>query len=139
MRLRGPMIMATASSLALATSAFAQSAPSSGTAAEVATLGEIVVTARRRSESLQEVPQVVNAVTADTLQKLNIQQFTDIQSVVPGLVLVQGSTGYNAEASLRGVTFTTNTGAQPTVATYINDAPVGANNLFQAMFDVGQI
>jgi iron complex outermembrane receptor protein len=132
--------MATASLVALATSAAAQPAAKAGTAAaEEATLGEIVVTARRKSESLQEVPQAVSAVTADTLKKLNIQQFTDIQSVVPGLTLVQGSTGYNAEASLRGVTFTTNTGAQPTVATYINDVPVGANNLFQAMFDVGQI
>jgi iron complex outermembrane receptor protein len=37
-----------------------------------ATLGEIVVTARRKSESLQEVPQSVTAVTADTIQKLNL-------------------------------------------------------------------
>lgn len=141
MRFRISVIMATASSVALATAAAAQSGPS-GTgrpAAAEATLGEIVVTARRKAESLQEVPQAVTAVTADTLKKLNIQQFTDIQSVVPGLTLVQGSTGYNAEASLRGVTFTTNTGAAATVATYINDVPVGANTLFQAMYDVGQI
>jgi iron complex outermembrane receptor protein len=142
MRSRIAVVMAGASLVAMASSAVAQPAPSPGAAAaggEEATLGEIVVTARRRSESLQEVPQVVNAVTADTLQKLNIQQFQDIQTVVPGLSLQQGATGYNAEASLRGVTFTVNTSAQPTVAMYLNDAPVQSNFLFQAMFDVGQI
>jgi iron complex outermembrane receptor protein len=86
-----------ASAFVLATAAAAQTAPvqaAPGAApADEATLGEIVVTARRRSESLQEAPQTVNAVTADTLQKLNILQFQDIQTVVPGLSLASSSNG----------------------------------------------
>src|SRR4051794_7356462 len=66
--------------------------------AEESTLGEIVVTARRRSESLQTVPQTVNAVTADTLQKLNLTTFQDIQAVVPGLTLTQGNSPVGASA-----------------------------------------
>jgi iron complex outermembrane recepter protein len=97
------------------------------------------VTARRRSESLQEVPQVVTAVTGDTLQKLNIQRFDDVQAVVPGLTLASNATGYQSGASLRGVTFDVVSGADPTVAMYLNDAPVETNFLFQSMFDVGQI
>jgi iron complex outermembrane receptor protein len=117
----------------------AQPAQPQAAVAGEATLGEIVVTARRRSESLQEVPQTVNAVTADALQKLNIKEFADIQSVVPGLSLQADSTGYEAAASLRGVTFNVNSAAQPTVALYMNDAPVQANSLFHSLFDIGQV
>jgi iron complex outermembrane receptor protein len=125
--------------MATATTAHAQSAPAAAPA-ETATLGEIVVTARRRSESLQEVPQTVNAVTSDTLQKLNIKQFQDVQAVVPGLSLEANDTGFGANASLRGVSFNVNEGSSvPTVALYMNDAPVQANFLFHSLFDVGQV
>jgi iron complex outermembrane receptor protein len=108
--------------------------------AEPATLAEIIVTARRRAESLQDVPQTVNAVTADALQKLKVIQFTDLQLLVPGLSLVtQNDSSYQAAASLRGVTFDVTTGAQPSVAMYINDAPIPAVFLFSPLFDVGQI
>src|SRR6202012_2533129 len=108
--------------------------------AETAELGEIVVTARRKSESLQEVPQTVNAVSSETLQKLNITQFTDVQTVVPGLSLANSADGYNASASMRGRTFDVSTAAPlPTVAMYINDAPVQASELFNSLFDIGQV
>src|ERR1700745_1076599 len=130
-----------ASAFALATAVAAQAAPPAPPAApaDQATLGEIVVTARRRAESLQEVPQTVNAVTADPLQKLQVKQFTDIQTVVPGLSLQGSPNGFTNAASLRGVTFDVTTGAQPTVALYLNDAPVQAGFLFQSLFDVGQV
>jgi iron complex outermembrane receptor protein len=134
------LLLAGASFAAIASSASAQAGPASAAApADDATLSEIVVTARRKSESLQEVPQTVSAVTADTLQKLNIQQFRDIQSVVPGLSLDTNTNVVLSSASLRGVTFDVVTGGQPTVALYQNDAPVQAAFMFQTMFDVGQI
>jgi iron complex outermembrane receptor protein len=133
--------LAGASFAALASAAAAQTPGPAPTAApaEQATLGEIVVTARRRSESLQEVPQTVNAVTADALQKLNMRQFQDIQAVVPGLSLSPSQLGPQTNASLRGVTFDINTSAQPTVAFYLNDAPVNLNVIYQSLFDVGQV
>src|SRR5246500_2495602 len=117
----------------------AAASTSAAAAAQEATLGEIVVTARRRAESLQEVPQTVNAVTSESLQKLNIRQFQDVQAVVPGLSLASATNGFSAAASLRGVTFDVTTGAQPTVALYLNDAPVQALFLFQSLFDIGQV
>ena len=136
--------LASVSMVALASTAAAQPlgtssvAPSIGSQDEPS-LGEIVVTARRRSESLQEVPITVNAVTADTLQKLNIQEFEDVQSVVPGLSLSNNG-GEAPTAQLRGVSFNV-FGAAPnsTVAMYYNDAPVQANYLFTSLFDIGQI
>ena len=133
--------LASASFAALASAAAAQPSAAPATAAppEEAVLGEIVVTARRRAESLQEVPQTVSAVSADTLQKLNIKQFQDVQNVVPGLSLVSNGTGFQASASLRGVTYDVVSTAQPTVALYFNDAPVQAIFLFHSLFDIGQV
>jgi len=54
-------------------------------------LNERRVTARRKAESLQDVPQTVNAIMADALEKLNLQRFDDLQSVVPGLTLTGGN------------------------------------------------
>jgi iron complex outermembrane receptor protein len=136
------LALASVSVTALASVANAQPAPATtpgASAAEEATLGEIVVTARRRTESLQEVPQTVNAVTAEALSKLSIKQFQDIQNVVPGLSLVPSQIGPQKNASLRGVTFDVNTGAVPTVAFYMNDAPVNLNFVYQSLFDVGQV
>src|SRR5580658_3609448 len=48
-------------------------------------LEEIIVTARRRSEVLQDVPQTVTAVTPTELQQLNLQNLSDLSAVVPSL------------------------------------------------------
>ena len=136
------LLMAGASVAALASTAHAQNAPAApaaAPAADEAMLGEIVVTARRRTESLQEVPQTVNAVTSEALQKLNIRQFQDIQAVVPGLSLATSNSGFQNSASLRGISFEVNTGSQPTVAFYMNDAPVQLSFVFQSLFDIGQV
>jgi iron complex outermembrane receptor protein len=142
MTLRMTLALAGASALAMATSAFAEGAKTTqavaAAQADPAMLGEIVVTARRKSENLQNVPQVVNVVTADAVQKLNIQRFQDISAVVPGLSL-DSSGGYLTSASMRGVTFNVDAGAPPTVAFYLNDAPAESNFLFQSLFDVGQV
>lgn len=104
-------------------------------------VGDIVVTARRKSESLQNVPQTVSAVSGDTIKKLNITQFQDVASVVPGLSLGTGnvSSGGAPAPSLRGVTFDTNTAASPTVDIYLNEVPLGADNAFQAIYDIGDV
>ena len=129
------LAFASASAIALGSGAQAQTAArTAARPAEEVTLGEIVVTARRRAESLQEVPQTVNAVTSDTLQKLNIRQFQDIQTVAPGLSLQQSKSGFQNTASLRGVTFDVNTGGQiATVATYLNNVQQEQNTLNQTL------
>ncbi len=102
--------------------------------------GEIVVTARRRDESVQDVPAVVNAVTADALEKLNLRRFEDIQAVVPGLSLVANPNGVGSVNTIRGVNFDVNiSGTAATVEFYYNDAPISSNAVLQGLFDVGQI
>jgi iron complex outermembrane receptor protein len=100
----------------------------------------IIVQARRRDEAIQDVPVVVQAVTAQQLTKLNIRNFEDVQSLVPGLSLARGPGGTATQSTLRGVAFDVNaSGANGTVEFYLDDASVISNVLFQAMFDVGQI
>ena len=125
------------STLAIATAAMAQEAP----VEEGATSGnEIVVQARRRDESVQDVPLVVQAVTAENLEKLQIRQFEDVARLVPGLQLSASNTGTGTTTSIRGINFDTlASGAATTVEFYRNDAVVVAGALFQSVYDVGQI
>src|SRR5689334_7305179 len=103
------------------------------------TRDEIIVTARRRAESLEDVPQTVNAVTSDSLERLNILRFTDVQSVVPDLTLTSGSNGVTTADTIRGASFQAESAARPTVEFYLNDAPIEAVFLFQTMYDMRQI
>jgi iron complex outermembrane recepter protein len=117
---------------------FAQAATPA--ADEAVTNAEIIVQARRRDESVQDVPAVVQAVSAETLEKLNLRKFEDIQSVVPGLSLIPNSNGIGAVSTVRGVDFNVNaSGNNGTIEFYYNDAPLSSNVLFQSLFDVAQI
>ncbi|MYM64275.1 TonB-dependent receptor [Pseudomaricurvus sp. HS19] len=102
-------------------------------------LEEVVVTARRKDESLQDVPQTVNAVDAETFQKLNILNFQDMQSVVPGVTLDSENNGYTNQASMRGVSYDPTAQTSASVEFYLNDAPVSSGQIFTQVFDVGQV
>ncbi|MET0363088.1 MAG: TonB-dependent receptor plug domain-containing protein, partial [Sphingobium sp.] len=98
------------------------------------------MTARRKDERLQDVPTSIRAVSAETLEKLNIRDFKDIQSVVPGLQLSNASNGYSTGATVRGIKFDVESGGtNPSVEFYLNDAPIASNILFGAMYDIGQV
>jgi iron complex outermembrane recepter protein len=100
----------------------------------------IIVMARRRGEDIQEVPMVVQAVTAQELNELNIRQFEDIETLVPGLQMSENANGIGTTTTLRGIAFDVNaSGNNGTVEFYYNDSPISAGVLFQSLFDVGQI
>lgn len=101
---------------------------------------DIIVSARRRDESVQDVPLSVIAVTAETLSKLNVRDFRDVQNLVPGLELQPSPNGIQPTASIRGLNNdTTAAGNNGTIQFYLNDAPLALSTLLTAMFDVGQI
>jgi iron complex outermembrane recepter protein len=131
--------LAGVSMLCLAAPGYAQEATADeATAAAMTPEGEIIVTARRRDESLQDVPVSINAVTPEDIAELNLRDFEDLESVVPGLELQDS--GFGAGASIRGVSFDISvSGNNPTVEFYMNDTPVTAGVIMQQMFDVGQI
>ena len=136
MKLRTLNMLAGSSFMALASTAGAQ--PALEGRSTVA-LEEVVVTARRREESIEDVPQVVNAVTSEALAKYNIQQFKDVQALVPGLTLSSSGDGTGVTASIRGVDFNVSTSTSSTVSFYVNDVTAEGQALFHTMFDLGQI
>lgn len=119
----------------LASPALAQQAD----AGEGVSEGEIIVSARRRDERLQDVPAVVNAIPAETIGKLNLQDSKELQALVPGLQLRSESNGIGGSGQLRGIQYDINSSADPSVAFYLNDAPIGANFMLGQMFDIGQV
>ncbi len=89
---------------------------------------EIIVTAQKRSQRLQDVPASVSVVSTRDLTKEGIVKFTDYATRVPGMS-VSSVRGGQTQVTLRGIT----TGAsQPGSATgyYIDEAPVGSINAF---------
>ena len=101
-------------------------------------LEEVIVSARRKDESLQDVPVTVNVVSSEMLAELNILRLEDLQEVVAGLELEDRAVG--PLASLRGVRFDAfASGNNPSVEFYLNDVLISANIAMQSMFDVGGI
>ena len=109
--------------------AFAQAGPQAGTGAtETAqVIGDIVVTARRKEEILQDVPLAVTAISGDAVRERNIQTATDLQAVVPSLTVATSINRTSESFSLRGLGSSQgNQVASTTVASvqvYFNEVP----------------
>jgi iron complex outermembrane recepter protein len=97
---------------------------------------DIVVTARREAENLQNVPVSVQVVGGDTLQKLSINQISEVSKLAPGLTL-SGSTT-SSKIVLRGVTWQPGSGT-PATPLYFNEIPFDPQNTLLSIFDIGQI
>ncbi|SCW35156.1 iron complex outermembrane recepter protein [Sphingobium faniae] len=82
-------------------------------------LEDIIVTAQRKEERLQEVPIAVNVLSGDRLVEAGLSGTTALQAVVPGLDFT--ATGVGGTPFLRGVG-TTNAGPgnEPSVALYVD-------------------
>lgn len=134
------LLFAGTSLLAFAPQAQAAEAQAAEAAPSVVVVDDIIVTARRRDEALQDVPGSINVVTADAIGELNLRSFTEVQTLVPGLDLALSADGIAGSAKLRGVNFDTRaSGNNATVEFYFNDAPISAGIILQQMYDVGQI
>jgi len=88
--------------IALSSPALAQDAPASEPAAEEE--GGIIVTARRQSESLQDVPAAVTVFGAETLAKTGVQRADDFIQLTPGVTIVTGTAeAGDTQINIRGI------------------------------------
>lgn len=94
--------------------------------------GVIMVTARRREESLLETPVTLSVMTAANLAKLNVNNVLDLQAFTPGLYAQQTSSGRvdrsYSQIVIRGIADPLN----PTVSVFLDGTPVNfdvINNL----------
>ncbi len=108
------------------------------TEASVTRLEEVIVSARRKDEMLQDVPLTVNVVDESAINNLNLRQLADLKNVVAGLTLAEDPIAPNA--SMRGVRFDSfASGNNSTVEFYLNDSPIVSAVAMQALFDISQI
>ncbi len=120
----------------------AQDAAPAADGPKTTTLEGIKVTARKREETLQEVPVAVTAFTADSLDKLNVKDLADLDGQVPNLTIyaARGSSS-TLTAYIRGVGQSDPLwGVDPGVGIYMDDVyiarPQGA---LLDVFDVDRI
>jgi iron complex outermembrane receptor protein len=135
-RRRAALILAATSSFAWTSTAYAQAtgpvapedpanppvgaAPAAaGDKQEAGGLEDIVVTATRREERLQDVPVTVTAITAQALAVADVATVRDLTQVIPGFVGSRNAGVF--QPVIRGVGSTgISTGDEPNVATYID-------------------
>lgn len=122
-------IHATAASVAalmiaggLATPALAQQTPDDD---QAVTLDEVIVTAQRREQSLQEVPVAITAFGAETLERTAATGIQDVVGKAPGVTLTQFNIG-EPQVFIRGVGTTSDSAASdPSIGVSIDEVSIG--------------
>ncbi len=119
----------------------ATSGSSAQAGADEGGLGEITVTAQRRSQNLQDVPLAVTVLSAEGLANANVTQFSDLTKMTPSLNLAGSATPLESAISVRGVgTYAFGIGIERSVAILIDDVPVAVQSqAFTNLSDVAQI
>ncbi|MBV1688698.1 TonB-dependent receptor [Novosphingobium sp. G106] len=117
------LAFASVSLLTLTTPALAQTADEAGTSS-----GDIIVTARRVEERLQDVPISISVFNQQQLANRNVTSATDLANYTPSLSSNNNFGEDNTTFAIRG--FAQDTGTAPSVGTYFGDVvtPRGASN-----------
>jgi iron complex outermembrane receptor protein len=104
-------------------------------------LEEVLVTAQKRAENVQDVPLAIAVVTGDQLVKANVNGFADMSRISPSLNIRSADQPVNASVALRGIgTFAFSIGVEPSVAVQIDDVPVAFQaRAFTDLTDVERI
>jgi iron complex outermembrane recepter protein len=110
-------------------------------ASELQALEEIIVTAQRREQSLQDVPVSISALDNEALTARSIANIADLEQYIPGLEVTPGLFFGGAALTIRGVTPGPGTaGTENNTAIYLDDVylPRG-NTVLQQFLDVDRV
>ncbi|OCC23533.1 TonB-dependent receptor [Croceicoccus estronivorus] len=101
-------------------------------------LGEIVVTAQRKEESLQDVPVAVTALNSETLDNLRVTDVQNLSGLAPNLAITTQGIQSIPTISIRGITSGTSDNAvDPKVGIYLDGVYIGRS--VGAIFDLADI
>jgi iron complex outermembrane recepter protein len=116
-----------AQAISLASIPVAAVMPAVAAAADKAMIEEVVVTAARRAENVQDIPINITAVSSEQLSELRLHNISDIAHYVPGLTVVdRGPRNSTPDILVRGLN-TTGLGpgfTSDTVASYLGEIPL---------------
>ncbi|MFY7746380.1 MAG: TonB-dependent receptor plug domain-containing protein, partial [Erythrobacter sp.] len=131
--------MATTTRIALKTLALSASALAIAHAAPaMAQVEEIVVTAQKVKENVQDVPIAVTAVSGDRLEQAVVFNLENISAIVPSVTFRKGTTNANSAIVMRGVgTITFSIAAEPSVSTVVDGVVLSRSG--QAFLDLVDI
>jgi outer membrane receptor protein involved in Fe transport len=124
--------------MSLAMPAFAQTTPQSEE--DTGFRDEIVVTAQRQAQSLQDVPIAVSAFSAEALEKQQIENASDLQLTLPNVTFSKGNfTG--SSFTIRGIgDLCVGISCDAATAIHLNGTPLLATRLFETeYFDLERI
>jgi outer membrane receptor protein involved in Fe transport len=131
---RSTLSLSIASCLALAAPAYAQDSaqPAAGEApasTDAATnLDTVVVTANKRVENIRDVAASISVVGERQLENLGSSSLADYAALIPGLQVQDNGSPGQTSVTLRGIA---NLSSGATVATYIDEVPVGSSGIYQ--------
>ena len=93
----------------------------SATTDQSGALEDIIVTAEKRSESLEKVPMSIVAYSGQTLAEIGVQDFSSLAARIPGVTLNSAGPG-RSSYSIRGVASVG--GNSPTTGLYVDETPI---------------
>jgi iron complex outermembrane receptor protein len=104
-------------------------------------LKDIVVTARKRQESAQNIPVAVTAISAEELVTRNIRTIEQVAASVPQFTVARGSSGSGANLSLRGIGSNfTSIGIEQSVSVNVDGVYYGQGRVLnEGLFDMAQV
>src|SRR6056297_395773 len=104
-------------------------------------LEEVIVTARKREQSLQDVSVAVTALTDNVIAEAQIYNSEDLVQLVPSLTYQQGSNPRQSSFNIRGIgTQSFSTGVEPSVSTMLDGVVMGrSGQAFMQLLDVERI
>jgi len=86
---------------------------------------DIIITATKRAENVQNVPLAVSVISPDTLKASGVNQFADLGKIAPSLTIRPAEHPVNSNVSLRGVgTFAFGIGVESSVAVLVDEVPL---------------
>lgn len=111
-----------------------QSRPSGG-------LEDIVVTARRRTESVQDIPVAVQAISAEQIQARDLTSLEKIASATPQFTVARASNGAGAQLTMRGIgSSATSIGIEQSVAVVVDGVYYGQGRIInEGFFDLARV
>ena len=145
-------LLGAASTLIATAPAFAQTAAQNDTSPKTASptgptnangagqaVGEIIVTAQRRDQSLSRTPVSVAVISADTLAKSQIVTEDDLRDAAPGLQIRSGGTSNQINYAIRGESQDPFSNVRPGVLPYINDVQIGGQGGASDFYDLQSV
>ncbi len=106
-----------------------------------AQVAEVVVTARKREENIQNIPVAVTAISGAQVEAFNLTSVEQVASQTPQLIIARGTSGSGADITMRGIGASSeNIGIEQSVSVNVDGVYYGQGRAIdEGVFDVSSI